>query len=80
MKKASTSAPTEPDQDDLLPEYRFDYRRAKPNRFAVEGHKQEVSVILDEDVAAVFTTPESVNKALRALIEVVPQVKRLKRR
>jgi uncharacterized protein (DUF4415 family) len=79
MKKASTSAPSEPDQDDLLPEYRFDYRRAKPNRFAGEGTKQEVSVILDEDVAEVFTTPESVNKALRALIEVVPQVKRLKR-
>jgi hypothetical protein len=67
------------DQGDLLPEYRFDYRRAQPNRFAGEGSKQEVSVILDEDVAEVFTTPESVNKALRALIEVVPQVKRLKR-
>ena len=80
MKKASTSAPSEPDQDDLLPEYRFDYRRAKPNRFAGEGSKREVSVLLDEDVAEVFTTPESVNKALRALIEVVPQVKRLKRR
>jgi len=79
MKKASTSAPSEPDQDDLLPEYRFDYRRAKPNRFAGESTKQEVSVILDEDVAEVFTTPESVNKALRTLIEVVPQVNRLKR-
>jgi len=79
MKKASTSA-REPDQEDLLPEYRFDYRKAKPNRFADEGHKKGVSVILDEDVAEVFTTPESVNKALRALIEVVPQVKRLKRR
>jgi hypothetical protein len=80
MKKASTSAPSEPDQDDLLPEYRFDYRSAKPNRFAGEGRKKEVTVLLDEDVAEIFTTPESVNKALRALIEVVPQVKRLKRR
>lgn len=79
MKKASTSAPSEPDRDDLLPEYRFDYRRAKPNRFAGEDPKRGVSVLLDEDVAEVFTTPESVNKALRALIEVVPQVKRLKR-
>jgi hypothetical protein len=77
--KTSTSAPSEPDQDELFPEYRFDYRRAKPNRFAGEGSKQGVSVLLDEDVAEVFTTPESVNKALRALIEVVPQVKRLKR-
>jgi uncharacterized protein (DUF4415 family) len=80
MKKASTSVPTEPDRDDLLPEYRFDYRKAKPNRFLTEGAKKEVSVVLDEDVAEVFTTPESVNKALRALIDAVPQVKRLKRR
>lgn len=80
MKKASTSAPSEPDQDDLLPEYRFDYRQAKPNRFAGGSSKRGVSVLLDEDVAEVFTTPESVNRALRALIDVVPQVKRLKRR
>lgn len=78
MKKASTSALSEP--DDLLPEYRFDYRKAKPNRFAAKGQKKEVSVLLDEDVAEVFTTPESVNKALRALIEVVPHTKRLKKR
>jgi hypothetical protein len=30
-------------------------------------------VVLDEDVAQVFTTPESVNKVLRALIETMPQ-------
>lgn len=80
MKKVSTSAPSEPNQDDLLPEYRFDYRKARPNRFVTEGSTKEVTVLLDEDVAEVFTTPESVNKALRALIDVVPQVKRLKRR
>jgi hypothetical protein len=58
--------------EDLAPEYEFDYTQAKPNRFASEGLKM---VVLDEDVARVFTTSESVNKALRALIEVVPQVK-----
>ncbi|QSJ20120.1 hypothetical protein JYQ62_16230 [Nostoc sp. UHCC 0702] len=31
-----------------------------------------LTVILDEDVAQVFTTPESVNKALRALIKGIP--------
>lgn len=31
-------------------------------------------VVLDEDVAQVFTTPEFVNKALKALIEVVPRI------
>lgn len=80
MKKGSSSAPSEPDRDELLPEYRFDYRMAKPNRFAGEGTRKGVAVLLDEDIAEVFTTPESVNKALRALIEVVPQVKRLKKR
>ena len=79
MKKASNSVPSELDQDELLPEYRFDYRTAKPNRFAGKGASKGLAVILDEDVAEVFTTPESVNKALRALIEVVPQVKRLKK-
>lgn len=60
--------------DELLPEYKFDYAQAKPNRFATgsEGSAQRV-VILDEDVAQVFTTPESVNKVLRALIAAMPQ-------
>jgi len=59
-----------PDPDDLQPEYRFDYKQAKPNRFAASERRQ--LVLLDEDVARVFTTPESVNKALRALIEAIP--------
>ena len=29
-------------------------------------------VVLDKDVAEVFTTPEAVNKALRALIDAMP--------
>lgn len=59
--------------DDLLPEYHFDYQKAKPNRFAAQSGKKMTVVVLDEDVAQVFTTPESVNKALKALIEVVPR-------
>ena len=79
MKKASASPPAEPEEDDLLPEYRFDYRQAKPNRFASEAARKGLTVVLDEDVAAVFTTPESVNRALRALIEVVPQTQGAKK-
>lgn len=60
-------------EDDLLAEYRFDYKEAKPNRFAALGGDQLLKVVvLDEDVAQVFTTPESVNKVLRALIESMP--------
>jgi hypothetical protein len=60
--------------DELLAEYHFDYEKAKPNRFAAHGGKQVLKVVvLDEDVAQVFTTPESVNKVLRALIEAMSQ-------
>jgi hypothetical protein len=69
MKK--TPYPDSTASEDLQPEYRFDYRKAKPNRFAAVG-QQRLAVLLDEDVAQVFTTPESVNKALRALIEAMP--------
>ena len=60
--------------DDLLPEYNFDYQKAKPNRFANRSEAKRLNiVVLDEDVARVFTTPEAVNKVLRALIESMPQ-------
>ena len=54
--------------DDLLPEYNFDYSQARPNRFAEEMGKDRVVVVLDPDVAEVFKTPEAVNRVLRALI------------
>ena len=61
--------------DELLAEYRFNYQQAKPNRFAVHNETQKLTVVvLDEDVAQVFKTPESVNKVLRALIESMPQL------
>ena len=61
-------------EDELLVEYRFDYQKAKVNRFAAGSETQKLTVVvLDEDVAQVFRTPESVNKVLRALIESMPQ-------
>lgn len=61
-------------EDELLPEYKFNYEETKPNRFAVNRKTQKSTVVvLDEDVAQVFTTPESVNKVLRALIKSMPQ-------
>jgi hypothetical protein len=59
--------------DELLDEYHFDYKKAKTNRFAGRDDKDLLKVVvLDEDVAQVFTTPESVNKILRALIKSMP--------
>lgn len=61
---------TEPNSsDDLLPEYNFDYSKARPNRFATS---ESVTVILEPDVAKVFKTSEAVNKALRAILSAVP--------
>ena len=56
---------------DMSPEYDFDYLKAKPNRFAES--KSGITVVLDSDVAAVFTTSEAVNKALRAILSALPK-------
>ena len=58
------------DKDDLLPEYDLDYSKAKPNHFADRVKRN--TVLLDEDVARVFETSESVNRVLRALIQALP--------
>jgi hypothetical protein len=63
--------------DELRPEYRFDYRTARGNRFA--GLRREAILMrLDSDVAKVFSTPESVNHALRALMSALPTKPRRK--
>ncbi len=54
--------------DDLLPEYRINYRKARPNRFAERFGKDSVAVVLDPDVSRVFRTAESVNAALRSIV------------
>jgi len=60
---------TTPSKIDMLSEYNLDYSKAKINRFAADYH---VSVTLDPDVASVFKTSESVNKALRAILLAIP--------
>jgi hypothetical protein len=62
--------------DDLEPEYRFNYKKAKPNRFAARIKQGSRAVVLDPDVASVFSTPEAVNAVLRALIETMPEKSR----
>ncbi len=59
--------------DELRPEYDFS-KLGTPVRGKYAAHYQKGTnlVLLDEDVARVFTTAESVNKALRALIEAMP--------
>ena len=64
--------------DDMLPEYTFDYKKARPNRFAARFNKEHRIVILDPDVSKVFTTQESVNTVLRALIAAMPKTEKHK--
>jgi hypothetical protein len=71
-----TKPMSEPEQDeDMLREYSLDYGKARPNRFAGRIDKGQVVVLLDPDVSEVFTTPESVNAVLRALIETMPKTR-----
>ena len=52
--------------------HRFDYRKARPNRFASEASRECIVVELEPDVSKVFSDSESVNRALRALISAMP--------
>jgi hypothetical protein len=73
MKKTSASKPGNQGSKDILSEYRFDYSKAKPNRFAGRLSKERVVVLLDPEVSRVFTTAESVNTVLRALVAALPK-------
>jgi hypothetical protein len=57
---------------ELKPEYRFDYAKAKLNRFAANVRVGSVAVLLDPDVARVFGNAESVNTVLQTLLTVMP--------
>jgi hypothetical protein len=59
--------------EEIASEYRLDYRKAKPNRFAERMKTEPLVVLIEPDIAKVFTTPEQVNKALRALISAIPE-------
>lgn len=73
MKKIPSSKKPNSRTDELQPEYRFDYRRARPNRFAAKYKVGSRVVLLDPDIAKAFTTPESVNAVLRALLDTMPR-------
>jgi hypothetical protein len=59
-------------REDMRREYRFDYTKARPNRFAVVLKGRTTAVVLDPDVASVFESPESVNRLLRSVIAALP--------
>lgn len=76
MKNISHTKTEHDDIDDMLPEYDFDYRKAKANRFAIGPDKASRTIVLDPDIAEVFTNSESVNRALRAILSAIPKMAR----
>ncbi len=61
------------ENDDLLPEYDFDYSKSKPNRFAEKYNRTQRAVVLDADIADNFPSSESVNEALRFLVRITKE-------
>ena len=76
MKEKSITKKDHTSQDDMRAEYRFDYGKAKPNRFASKMSGEVVAVVLEPDVAAVFKSSEIVNQLLRSIISAMPESKR----
>ena len=72
MKSTSQAKPKPKRAGGLRAEYRLDYTKAKPNRFAERTRPGSVAILLDPDVARVFKSAESVNSVLRALVATMP--------
>jgi len=77
MKNTELAETASVDTDDMRDEYRFDYSKAKPNRFTDKMGQDRLMIVLDPDVAVVFKTPESVNRVLRALIATMLDMQEL---
>jgi hypothetical protein len=68
MKKTSARKKKQRTKEGLRSEYRFDYSKSKPNRFAAKMTEGTVAVVLEPDVAAVFQSSDAVNAFLRSVI------------
>jgi len=75
MKKRVQRKRQQRTADEMRPEYRFDYAKAKPNRFASRMKTEAVAVILDPDVASVFRSSDAVNTFLRSVIAAMPEAR-----
>ena len=56
MKKTSVRKKKPIDEEALRSEYRFDYSKSKPNRFAAKMSKGTVAVVLEPDVPQAIET------------------------
>jgi len=72
MKKTSARKKNPVNEETLRSEYRFDYSKSQPNRFAAKMSKGTVAVVLEPDVAKIFRSSEVVNALLRSIIAAMP--------
>lgn len=79
-----TKDPTKPsptdagDLDEILPEY--DFTKGRPNPYAARYVAGTNVVVLDPDVAAVFSNPAEVNDVLRTVAGLIHKHKPAKPR
>ena len=76
MKETLARKKKQTKREALRSEYRFDYSKSKPNRFAAKMSEGAIAVVLEPDVAAVFKSSKTVNALLRSVISAIPQSKR----
>jgi len=67
--------------EDLRPEYKFDYTKAIRGKHFKRLLEEGANVIvLDPDIAKTFTSSSAVNDALRSLLDLTRSTQSLKRR
>jgi hypothetical protein len=64
-------------EDDLRPEYDFDFSKAVRGKYYRQYLESTNVVVLDPDIAAVFRNAEAVNQALRAMLQFAEQTSNL---
>ncbi|MBA7621165.1 hypothetical protein ES703_28523 [subsurface metagenome] len=68
-------------QDELRPEYNFDYSKAVRGKYYKRLMEEGSNiVVLEPDVAKAFHDSASVNEALRSLLDLTRSTQRLTRR
>lgn len=71
MRESAMKHRTPVEDDDLRPEYDFDFSKGERGRYFKRLLKEGGNIaVLEPDVAKAFPDSTSVNKALRALLEV----------
>lgn len=64
-------------EDDLRPEYDFDFSKAERGKYYQRYMASTNVIVLEPDIAAAFHNSEAVNQALRAMLKFAEQTTNL---